>query len=433
MTDERIFVTGAGAATAFGLGVEVLHDAMLAGTSAVAPLPEPQRALRPGYGALVTLGARDIRKLPNSRDMRPGTMTRYTFLSTLGLGSAMLDGDLPFDDGDGAQRRGLYVASYTNSDRFDKYVRFAHHLSGQDDDGAPTIIDSNVPQAIRKFSSFEFLKLMNNMPAAHGGIHGRCQGPCNTFLGTPAGGVQAIGRAALTIRDGLADTMYAGGTGSSAHPQMMITRATRGLASDASVDPASAGRPFDRAATGIVPGEAGAMLCLERETTAKARGADMSIELAGYGEWFIPPADRDGVPASPAGTIRAARRALEMAGVEAGDVDVVMAHGESGNDLDRLEAMALAELLGPRAGDVPVVTTTAHLGSVEAAIGPLQTALATRILATGQVPGALNRTDPIDEYKGPAGPDSMQIDASVALISITTREGVSAALVLRKA
>jgi len=431
MTDERIFITGAGAATSFGLGVEALHDAMCEGTSAVAPLAEPQGALRPGYGAIVSLGARDIRKLPNSRNMRPGTMTRYTFLSTLALGSAMQDGELPWDDGDAALRRGLYVASYTNSDRFDKYVRFAHHLSGQDDDGAPVIIDGNVPQAIRKFSGFEFLKLMNNMPAAHGGIHGRCQGPCNTFLGTPAGGTQAIGRALLVIRDGLADTMYAGGTGSSVHPQMMITRATRKLASDASVEPAQAGRPFDRGASGIVPGEAGAMLCLERESTATARGATALAEVAGYGEWFVPPADRDGVPGSPAGTVRAARRALDIAGIEAGDVDVVLAHGESRTDLDRLEALALAEILGPRAADVPIVSPTAHLGSVEAAVGPLQAALATRILATGRVPGALNRTDPIDEYKGPRGTDPVQIDAKVALVSITTREGVSAALVLR--
>ena len=429
---ERILITGIGAATAFGRGAAALHEGMLAGTTMVAPLKEPLGSLRPGYGAPVTLTAGAIRELPNSRDMRPGTMTRYTFLSTLALGDAMADGDVPWDDGDGALRRGMYVASYTNSDRFDKYVRFAHHVIGQDDDGKPIIHDERVPDAIRKFSGFEFLKLMNNMPAAHGGIQGRCQGPCNTFLGTPSGGVQAIGRAMFAIRDGLADTMYAGGVGSSVHPQMMMVRATRHLESDASVDPRKAGRPFDVGATGIVPGEAGGMLALERERTAVARGATVRAELAGYGEWFVPPTTPRGLPGSPAGTVFAIRRALHTAGVEAADVDVVFAHGESRNDLDRLEALGLAEALGPRAGDVPIVSTTAHLGALEAATGPVAAALAVRVLTTGDVPGALNREEPLPEYKGPVSADPSHIDAKVALVAITTREGVNAALVLRK-
>jgi 3-oxoacyl-(acyl-carrier-protein) synthase len=433
MTLDRIIVTGAGAGTPFGLGIDALFDGMLAAQTRVARLEEPLGSLAPGYGAEVTLKARDIRRLPNSRDMRPGTMTRYTFLSTFGLGSAMEDGDVPWDDGpEGARRRGFYVASYTNSDRFDKYIRFAHHVIDKAEDGSPIIVDSRVPKAIRKFSGFEFLKLMNNMPTAHGGIQGRCQGPCNTFLGSPSGGLQAIGRAKLAIQDGLADTMYAGGVGSSIHPQMMMVRATRKLESSSDVEPAEAGRPFDQGATGIVPGEAGAVIVLERESTARARGARFWAELAGYGEWFTPPSVNRGVPPNSEGPVRAMRRALERAGLAAKDVDVVVAHGESNTDLDRLEARALAETLGPRAAEVPVVSVTAHIGSTEAAVGPLGAGLALRILASGRVPGALNRTNPLPEYKGPCGAESMSIDARVVLVSVATREGIAAAVVLRK-
>jgi 3-oxoacyl-(acyl-carrier-protein) synthase len=429
---ERIIVTGLGAATAFGQGVDALHEGMLAGETKVQALPEPLGSLRPGYGGVMPLKAGAIRKLPNSRDMRPGTMTRYTFLSALALGDAMADGDVPWDDGDGALRRGMYVASYTNSDRFDKYVRFAHHVIGQAEDGSPIIHDERVPEAIRKFSGFEFLKLMNNMPAAHGGIQGRCQGPCNTFLGTPAAGIQAIGRAGMAIVDGLAETMYGGGVGSSIHPQMMMVRATRKLSSDPTVEPAAAARPFDTQATGIVPGEAGGMLVLERESHAKARGARFRAELAGYGEWFVPPAEPRGLAATPAGTVRAIRRALQNAGAEASDIDVIFAHGESRNDLDRLEALGLAEVLGPRVADVPVVSTTAHTGSLEAATGPVLAGLAVRVLETGKVPGALNRSQPLPEYKGPTSPDAVELDAKLALVAVTTREGVNAALVLRR-
>ena len=128
MTADRVVVTGFGVASPFGLGIDALYDGMLAGESMVDELPSPRSALAPGYGGLVTLKASAVRGLPNSRDMRPGTMTRYTFLSTLALGNAMEHADSPWDDGDGALRRGFYVASYTNSDRFDKYVRFAHHV-----------------------------------------------------------------------------------------------------------------------------------------------------------------------------------------------------------------------------------------------------------------------------------------------------------------
>jgi len=429
---ERVVITGVGAATPFGLGIEALFEGMLAGETRVAPLPDARGSLAPGYGAEVTLKARDIRGLPNSRDMRPGTMTRYTFLSTLALGSAMADGEVPFDDGDGALRRGFYVASYTNSDRFDKYVRFAHHVIDEDEAGQPIIADARVPDAIRKFSGFEFLKLMNNMPTAHGGIQGRCQGPCNTFLGTPSGGVQAIGRAREIIVDGLADTMYAGGVGSAVHAQMMITRATRKLASASEVEPAQAGRPFDAGATGIVPGEGGGCLVLERESTAKARGATIRAELAGYGEWFTPPVSDRGIAGTPEAAVRAARKALKQAGIEAGDVDVVLVHGESRPDLDGLEARGLAELLGPRMGEVPVVCLAAHIGSTEAAVGPISAGLAVRILETGKVPGALNRSEPIAEYGGPTGAEATEIDARHALITLTTREGVSAAIVIRR-
>jgi len=358
-------------------------------------------------------------------------MTRYTFLSTLALGDAMNHGDCPWDDGDGALRRGFYVASYTNSDRFDKYVRFAHHVIDQQDD-RPFINDSQVPHAIRKFTAFEFLKLMNNMPTAHGGIQARCQGPCNTFLGTPSGGTQAIGRSLAAIRDGLADTMYAGGVGSSAHDHMMMVRATRGLNSSAEIAPARAGRPFDRGATGIVPGEGSAVLALERESTARARGAHIYGELAGYGEWFAPPQTRESVQASPEATIRAVNAALKMASASASDIDVVAVHGESRSDLDSLEAQALAECLGARAPEVPVLALAAHVGSVEAAVGPMGSALVLQALHSGSVPGALNREDPISEYKGPTSSAAMDVNPKLGVVTLTTREGVSSALVFRK-
>ncbi len=281
------------------------------------------------------------------------------------------------------------------------------------------------------FTAFEFLKLMNNMPTAHAGIQARCQGPVNTFLGTPAGGVQAIGRAYEVIRDGLADVMYAGGVGSSVHDQMMMVRATRGLNSDPSVEPARAGRPFDRAASGIVPGEGGAILVLERESTATERGAPVLAELAGYADWFAAPTSNRGLPPGPGAMVRACRKAMRLAGVEASEIDLVTCLGESDAALDAIEAAGFAELLGPRVGEVPVLGIMAHVGDCEAAIGPMSAAVALLAMQNGKIPGDLNREDPIPEYKGPSSPLVREQAVRTVLISVMTREGVNAAMVLR--
>ncbi len=431
MGTQKILITGAGAVTPFGLGVDALYQGMLAGETKVAPLEDAREALAPGYGAVVVERNKAIRGLPNSRDMRPGTMTRYTFLSTLALGTAIQDAGTTWEQDAESLRRGYYVASYTNSDKFDKYVRFAHAVSRRTDDGGSEIDDAQVGKAIRKFTSFEFLKLMNNMPTAHGGIQGKCQGPCNTFLGTASAGLQAIGRAYEVMQDGLADVMYAGGTGSSVHAQMMMVRATRKLASAKDAAPATAGRPFDRGATGIVPGEGAGVLVLETEESANARGATALAELAGWADWFAAPGADRAIPATPGGPVRAMRKALERAGLEAGDVDLVVALGEGSTDIDGLEAAALAEVLGPRSGDVPVLSLTAHIGSTEAAVGPIGAALALRVMAEGKVPGALNRDNPLDAYAGPRDGAARELDCRVVLVSTTTREGVNAALVLK--
>jgi 3-oxoacyl-(acyl-carrier-protein) synthase len=367
-------------------------------------------------------------------------MTRYTFLSTAALGDAMVHAEVALEPAEGrkdlvppwegSRRRGAYIASYTNSDKFDKYVRFAHHVIARKDDGV-SIDDSQVPAAIKKFTAFEFLKLMNNMPTAHAGIQARCQGPVNTFLGTPAGGVQAIGRAYEAIRDDLADVMYAGGVGSSVHDQMMMVRATRGLNSDPEAEPAKAGRPFDTGATGIVPGEGGAILVLERASTAAERGAPVLAELAGYADWFAPPTSNRGLPAGPDAMVRAARKAMRLAGVDASEIDLVTSLGESDTDLDAIEASGFAELLGDRVGDVPVLCITAHVGACEAAIGPMSAAVALLAMKGGTVPGDLNRENPIPEYKGPSSSAAREMAVRTVLVSVMTREGINAAMVLK--
>jgi len=399
---ERVLITGYGAATPFGLGADALHEGMMAGESKVEKLKEPLDQLRPGYGGVVSLTARDIRGLPNSRDMRPGTMTRYTFLSTLALGNAMAHGDVPFDEGDAALRRGFYVASYTNSDRFDKYVRFAHHVSGEDASGAPTILDSEVPTAIRKFSGFEFLKLMNNMPTAHVSIQANVRGPANTFLGHSSVGLQAVGRAWDAIRLGQADQFIAGASGPGTIEGMCLIRQSRGMLASPSADPETASRPFDATSTGLVPADGAAAFILETEESAAARCGRPLAQLAAYNESFSLPPSARGPLASSADFERLIEGLLAEAGWTADSVDYIGACAPGHPDLDAVEAQGLVNLFGLEALGQKLAVHTGVTGFTEAAHGALALVGALQAMEDATLPPMVNLDVPAGALAGMA-------------------------------
>lgn len=418
-------ITGVGVLSPFGLGFDLVWDAMLEGRTALAPLPEPFDLLEPGYGACVTARWPDLRPLPGAKGHRPSTMTRYSYLACGGIGQALLDGAV--DPEQGQLDRGLYVAEYCNMDAMDKYIKLSHVMSDRTTwtTGEHRIDEQRTMLGLKRFSGFDFLKLMNNMPAAHGGIQGGCMGPCNTFLGFAAAGLQAVGRAGYAIEDGQAKVMIAGGVGSGVADQILMTRGYRGQLSSPDVAPEDACRPFDRGATGIVPGEAAAFLILgERDDTEQHYGT-----LTGYGTGFAPPSTHHpDVPETAAPAIDAARRALEESGETP---DLVVLSGWSWAPMDRLEATVHAEILGDRAADTPVICLGPTVGSTEAAAGPLGVAVALRSLAEGTVPARRFLSDPIEQWRGPGEAPTEQRAMRTALVLSLSPEGTHAAVTVR--
>ena len=423
----RVPIAGAGALTPFGFGVDLVWDAMLEGRTALAELQPPLDLCAPGYGAQVTAKWPELRPLPGAKGHRPATMTRYSYLACGAIGSALADADIDLTQG--LEERGLYVGSYCNMDLMKKYIQLAHVIAdrGAWEGAAHRIDDARVMLGLKRFTGFEFLKLMNNMPTAHGGIQGACKGPCNTFLGFAAAGIQAIGRAALAIEDGLAESMIAGGVGSSVSDQMLMTRGFRGMYASSDVAPAEACRPFDQGATGIVPGEGGAFLVLGSFATESGDAPKTLGHVTGFATGFEPPAAHPGLPGGIGAAVDAARRAMEQAGTEP---DLVVLTGWSLPALDRLEAAVHAQVMGPRAADTPVLCLGPTLGSTEAASGPLGAAIALRALTTGRIPALPTLTAPIPEWTGPLQSESRDHDATSALVLSFSLEGSHAALML---
>jgi len=235
--------------------------------------------------------------------------------------------------------------------------------------------------------------MIANMAAAQVSMELGLRGPLSCTATACAAGNHAIGDAAEVIRRGHADVMLAGGA------EAAVTaigiggfNAMRAL-STRNDDPAAASRPFDTGRDGFVMGEAGAILVLEELEHARARGADIICEVAGYGmsadAHHLTEPDQTGE--APA---RAMRLALEDAGVEPEQVDYVNAHGTSTPVGDRSEVRVIQMALGADvAARTPVSSTKSMHGHCLGAAGGLEAAVVALAMREGMLPPTINLDD----------------------------------------
>lgn len=192
----------------------------------------------------------------------------------------------------------------------------------------------------------------------------------------------AIGQALDAIRLGRADAVIAGGTDALARLTYSGFNALRLM------DPGPC-RPFDKGRSGMNMGEGAGMLVLERLDHAKARGAAIYAELAGYSlgcEAFHPTApEPDGRPVAAIVV-----RALRDAGVDASAVDHINAHGTATPQNDRAEARGFRSVFGDRTSGVPVTSIKSMIGHCLGAAGALEAAVVALTVARGVIPPTIN-------------------------------------------
>src|SRR4051812_325877 len=187
------------------------------------------------------------------------------------------------------------------------------------------------------------------------GVHG----PNSTNAMSCASGTIAIGEAFRQIRDGYADVMLGGGAEAPLYPLCYGAFALIRAMSTRNDDPCTASRPFDRDRDGFVMGEGASVLVLEERSRAIARGAKIYGEVVGFGmsndAYHMTAPRPDGTQAA-----RSMRRALEDAGVSAGEIGYVNAHGSSTPLNDSTETVAIKQVFGERAYSVPVSGTKGY-------------------------------------------------------------------------
>ena len=274
-------------------------------------------------------------------------------------------------------------------------------------------------------------ELIPNMAAAYISMRFGFQGENYCPVSACATANHAIGEAMRAIRHGYQDIVLCGGTENGIIP-FSLAGFQNMKALHTGDDPAAASIPFDARRSGFVMGEGAGALVLESLSHAKARGATIYGEVAGYGAsgdaYHITSPSPDGEAAA-----KAMQLAFEEAGLKAEDIDYINAHGTSTPINERYETIAVKKALGDHAKDTPVSSTKSMTGHMLGAAGAVEAIITALSLENGVIPQTLGYKVPDEECDldcVPEGP--RKADLNAALSNSLGFGGHNATLCLKK-
>jgi beta-ketoacyl ACP synthase len=274
--------------------------------------------------------------------------------------------------------------------------------------GAEVFIESHLrmeKSGYRRVRPLAVPMIMPNGPAATVGIELGAKAGYSTPVSACSSGSEAIANAWKMIVMGDADMVVTGGVEGSIQALPIAAFSMMRAMSTRNDDPKRASRPFDSARDGFVFGEAAALMVIETEAHAKARGANIIARLLGAGVtsdgFHLVAPDPEG-----RGAARSISRALQTAGLSKHDVTHVNAHATGTPIGDTAEARAIASAIG---GHASVYAPKSALGHSIGAVGALESVLTVLTIRDGIVPPTLNldNKDPeidLDVVSGQARP-----------------------------
>ena len=246
-------------------------------------------------------------------------------------------------------------------------------------------------------------------------------------------GAHAIGDAARLIQFGDANVMVAGGAESPVNRLALAGfAACRALSTGFNDQPTKASRPYDKDRDGFVMGEGAGVVVLEEYEHAKARGARIYAEVVGYGltgdAYHITSPAPDGD-----GAFRCMSAAVKRAGISAGDIDYINAHGTSTPMGDELELKAVERLLGDNASKAAMSSTKSAVGHLLGAAGAIEAIFSILTIRDGVMPPTLNLDTPSVETAIDLVPhEAKRKQVDVVLSNSFGFGGTNASLVMRR-
>lgn len=373
--NRRVVVTGIGVISAVGLDVRSFWDGLLAGRSGIDRISafdakdftcQIAGEVR-GFDAATVMDPKEARR-----------NDRYTHFAYAAAKQAVADAALDVTKIDG-DRFGVFLSS---------------GIGGMATYETQTRV--LIEKGPRKVSPFMIPSMISNIASGVVAIEFGARGPNFCIVSACASGAHGIGEALKTIRLGDADIMIAGGAEAAITASGFAGFCSMKAMSTRNDEPQRASRPFDKGRDGFVMGEGAGVLVLESLEHARARGARIYCELAGYGAscdaHHITMPDPEGK-----GLSLAMRSALRSAGAKPEDVDYINAHGTSTPYNDKFETAAIKRVFGEHAYRLKVSSTKSMTGHLLGAAGGIEAAASIKAIETGMLPPTINLDEPDPE------------------------------------
>ncbi|MCC5792509.1 MAG: beta-ketoacyl-ACP synthase II [Legionellaceae bacterium] len=411
MTKRRVVVTGLGAVTPLGHNVEQTWSAILAGKSGANRIEGFDLSEYPTkiWANIKDFNPEDYLPAKDARKMDP--FTQFGLVATQ---EAMADARLEIDEAL-SLRTGVAVGAGI---------------------GGIETIAANTEKLIhggpRKVSPFFIPASIINMVAGQISIFHNLKGPNVSVVTACTTGTHNIGIAARMIAYGDADVMIAGGSEKTSCPLALCGFSAVRSLSRRNDEPEKASRPFDKDRDGFVMGEGAGILVLEEYEHAKARGAKIYGEVAGFGmsgdAWHITAPDENAD-----GAARAMQLAIEDAGVLPSAIAHINAHGTSTYLNDLNETKAIKRIFGRHAVKLAVSATKSMTGHLLGAAGAVEAIFSLLAIRDQVAPPTINLDQPDEGLDLNYVPHTRQaMDIAYVLSNSLGFGGTNASLVLKK-
>jgi 3-oxoacyl-[acyl-carrier-protein] synthase II len=371
MKEHRVVVTGLGAVTPIGVGVEAFWEGLKSGKSGISRITHFDPTHFRSQMAAEVKNFNPEEWIDKKSLDRVDRFTHFAVASsTMAMKDAGLDNQ-PFDH----SRAGIIIGSgmggaATLEEAFNK-------------------LQEKGPKSLNPFFVSKFLI---NMAACTVSIQYGLKGPLSAPSVACSTGANAIGDAFRILQRGDADVMLAGSSEAAVTPLAYgCFCATRSMSTNTCAEKAS--RPFDRNRDGFVMGEGAGVVVLERLEHAVHRNAKIYAELIGYGNtadaFHVTAPDPQGE-----GMIRVMRKALKDASIDPGEVKYINAHGTSTPINDRIESAAILNVFGSHANNLKVSSIKSMIGHLLAAAGSVEFIATVMSVHTGILPPTINYEEP---------------------------------------
>ncbi|MBG9943023.1 beta-ketoacyl-ACP synthase II [Brevibacillus formosus] len=368
---ERVVVTGMGVISPIGSTVNQFWNSLVQGKSGISPIDTFDTARnKTKIAGLV----RDFDPVERFGRKEARRMDRFCQFALAAVEEALEDAELRLDELD-RERIGVYVGSGIG--------------------GVGTLLEQhNVlrERGPERVSPTLVPMLISNMAAAMISIKYGLYGPTMSPVTACSIGNTSIGEAFRLIRSGGADVVIAGGSEAAVTDISLASFSNATALSTRNDDPAGASRPFDSQRDGFVMAEGAGIVILESESHAKKRNARMYAEVIGYGAssdaYHMVATHPEGI-----GPYRAMKWALQEAGMQTTDVDVISAHATSTEIGDRSETLAIKKLFGEHAYRVPITANKSMTGHMFGAAGGAEAIALIKSLQEGIIPPTINQEE----------------------------------------